>query len=288
MHIESPNRVHVKGGPLAHNGFAVASRGYVHIESSKRVHEKGGPLAHNGFAAAATLLAVTLALALLAGCGSDASSGSGSGTPAQSSRELALERAQFEQVASELSGLEPAVKRELVASRAAWPAIADGLPPALPGSLRAALSTANTSAKALPEPAFLANSSRLTGSAAGIAGIYENYEQLAGRGWNLTEAAAQAIASAASANPSAASHARAAAQASFERANSPLYIDAIYDGHFDLSLLGKSMLSGYEKLGGPSAFGAALTQAKVNALAAAYSIPAVRLEPHPAGAAKDG
>jgi hypothetical protein len=74
------------------------------------------------------------------------------------------------------------------------------------------------------------------------------------------------------------------AQANFDRENSPLYIDAIYDGHFNLSLLGKSLTSGYEKLGGASAFGAALTQSQVDALAGAYSIAAMRLVPHPSGA----
>lgn len=220
---------------------------------------------------------------LIAGCGSGASS------HAQSSRELALERAQFEQVSSQLSGLRPAVEREVASSRVAWPSIAGGLPQTPGSGLHTAVGAANARAKALPEPSFLANARKLTGPASGIAGIYENYEQLAQRGWNLTEAAVQTIASAGSATTNAtAASASAAAQASFERANSPLYIDAIYDGHFDLSLLGKSLVSGYEKLGGPEAFGAALTQAQVNALAGAYSIPAVRLEPHPAGVAKDG
>ena len=131
---------------------------------------------------------------LIAGCGS----GSGSSFHAQSSRELALERAQFEQVSSQLSGLEAAVKREVAASRVAWPSIAGGLPQALGSGLRTAVSAANTRAKALPEPSFLANARKLTGPASGIAGIYENYEQLAQRGWNLTEAAVQTIASAGS------------------------------------------------------------------------------------------
>jgi hypothetical protein len=192
-------------------------------------------------------------------------------------------------VSSQLSGLEGAVKREVAASRMAWPSIAGGLPQALGSELRTAVSAANARAKALPEPSFLANARKFTGPASGIAGIYENYEQLAQRGWNLTEAAVQTIASADSAGRKApAAGASAAAQASFERANSPLYIDAIYDAHFDLSLLGKSLVSGYETLGGPQAFGAALTQAQVNALAGAYSIPAVRLEPHPGGIAKNG
>ncbi len=223
---------------------------------------------------------------LIAGCGSSSSS------HAQSGRELALERAQFEQVASQLSAIEPAVKREVAASRMAWPSVAGGLPQTLESGLRTAVSAANARAKVLPEPSFLSSASKLTGPASGIAGIYESYEQLAQRGWNLTEAAVQTITSAGSATTSATSatgaSANTAAQASFERANSPLYIDAIYDAHFDLSVLGKSLMGGYEKLGGPQAFGAALTQAQVNALAGAYSIPTVRLEPHPAGAAKNG
>lgn len=223
------------------------------------------------------------AAVLIVGCGSSSSS------HAQSSRELTLERTQFEQVSRQLSGLEAAVKREVAASRVAWPSIADGLPQALGSGLRIAVSAANTRAKALPEPSFLANARKLTGPASGVAGIYENYEQLAQRGWNLTEAAVQTISSAGSTGTNTtATGAGAAAQASFERANSPLYIDAIYDAHFDLSLLGKSLVSGYEKLGGPEAFGAALTQAQVNALAGVYSIPAVRLEPHPGGGAKNG
>jgi hypothetical protein len=228
----------------------------------------------------ALLISATM---LIAGCGS------GSSSHAQSSRELALERAQFKQVSSQLSSLQAGVKREVAASRVAWPSIAGGLPQTQGGGLRTAVGAANARAKALPEPSFLSNASKLTGPASGIAGIYENYEQLAQRGWNLTEAAVQTIVSAESAatNVTAAS-ASAAAQTSFERANSPLYIDAIDDGHFDLSLLGKSLASGYDKLGGPEAFGAALTQAQVNALAGAYSIPAVRLEPHPTGAAKNG
>jgi hypothetical protein len=227
---------------------------------------------------------VVLAVAGLAGCGS------GSSSHAQSNRELALERTQFEQVSNQLGDLEAAVKHEVAASRLAWPAIAGGLPQAPGNGLRTAVSAANASVKTLPEPSFLANASKLTGPASGIAGIYENYEQLAQRGWNLTEEAVQTISSASPARTSAttAGARTSDAQASFARTNSPFYIDAVYDGHFDLSLLGKSLVSGYEKLGGSEAFGAALTQAQVDALAGVYSIPAVRLAPHPAGAANDG
>jgi hypothetical protein len=117
---------------------------------------------------------------------------------------------------------------------------------------------------------------RLTGPAAGVAGIYENYDRLAQRGWLLIDSTVAAVLGA----PPAA--------AGFARENVSLYIDAIYDAHFDLSLLGKSLLEAYQRLGGAPAFGGRLTQGEVAALAAAYSIPAVRLTPHPAGAAEKG
>jgi len=120
----------------------------------------------------------------------------------------------------------------------------------------------------------MAQRERLTGPAAGMAGIWESYIRLAERGWSLTDATMTTIAS----GPG-----RAAA---FARANYSLYVDAIYDAHFNLSLLGKSLLDGYRKLGGPSAFAAKLTQREVSTLAAAYSIEAVRLHPHPGPAAE--
>jgi hypothetical protein len=103
----------------------------------------------------------------------------------------------------------------------------------------------------------------------------------------MTDAAVTAIANGSAGGTPAGARATLG-QASFARESSPLYIDTIYDAHFDLSLLGKSLLSGYERLGGASAFGGALTQGQVDALAGAYSIPGVRLEPHPSGAAREG
>jgi hypothetical protein len=180
------------------------------------------------------------------------------------------------QVSDGLRSVEGAVQREVIASRGAWPLIAGGLPQALPATLQGAVGAASASAKALPEPPFMANASQLTGPAAGIAGLYESYERLTERGWRLTETSIGAIVSA------------SPAVASFERENSSLYIDAIYDGHFDLSLVGKDLTSAYELLGRPQAFGASLTQSQIDALAAAYSIPAVRLEPHPGRAVEHG
>lgn len=223
---------------------------------------------------------VILALAapwLLLGCGGSAS------TSSQPPRELALERAQLEQVANALRTAEPAVQREVAASRGAWPSIATGLPKTVPTTLRASIGAANAGANALVEPPFVANARTLTGPAAGIGGIYESYERLARQGWGLTNAAVTTIAGA---TPTGTRTTRT--QASFARESSPLYLDAIYDSHYDLSLLGKSLVEGYERLGGPAAFGAALTQSEVDALAGVYSIPGVRLEPHPADAALAG
>ena len=228
-----------------------------------------------------------------------------SASSTQSSAELAVERSQLERVSSELRAAEPAVRHEVAASRVAWPAIAKGLPAIVSPALLAATSAASARASSaqLPEPAFLARARTLTGPAAGVAGIYESYEQLARRGWLLTSTAIATIARAptatstgtagtdatsASATVSGATASARQAQASFARANSPLYIDAVYDGHFDLSLLGKSLMTGYKKLGGSSAFGAGLTPGEVSALAAAYSIPEVRLAPHPGKALERG
>lgn len=205
------------------------------------------------------MIAIALG-ALLTGCGS-------SQTP--NSSELALERTQLVQVSNGLRALEAPVRREVAASRVVWPTIANGLPATLPVSLQHGVAVASAAARALPEPRFMMHVSGLTGPAAGIAGLYESYSRLASKGWRLTETGIAAILRG------------APAAASFARGNSSLYIDAIYDGHFDLSLLGKSLASGYEKLGGAAAFGASLSPGAVTALATAYSIPAVRLLPHP-------
>lgn len=189
---------------------------------------------------------------------------------------MALERAQLVRISGDLRSVQAAVRREVASSRDAWPLLAAGLPRVLPPTLKAAVGRASASAGALPEPSFMTTPARLTGPAAGIAGIYENYERLAERGWRLVGATVGAI------------EGGTPVAASFARANSSLYIDAVYDAHFDLSLLGKSLLSAYERLGGAAAFGARLPQDEITTLAAAYSIPAVRLEPHPTGAAAGG
>jgi hypothetical protein len=210
-----------------------------------------------------SVLPLVIAVAgLLAGCGSVSSH-----TPSR--RELALQRSQLVLVSGELRAVEESVHREVTASRSAWPLVADGLPSTFSGQLREAVAKAGAAAKALVEPSFMTQASKLTGPAAGLAGLYESYSRLAERGWRLTEVTIGAIAGG------------TPPVASFERENSPLYIDAIYDGHFNLSLVGKSIQSAYTRLGGPRAFGSRLTQSEVDSLAGTYSIPTVRLEPHP-------
>jgi hypothetical protein len=213
-------------------------------------------------------VATLVSLTVLAGCASG-------GTHVSSHRELALQRAQLAQVSHGLRRVLPSVRRETVASRAAWPLISNGLPLAHDAALHNSVSKASATSGALQTPSFMAHARELTGPAAGIAGLYESYDRLAERGWRLTQTTIAAIASG---TPQV---------ASFERSNSPLYIHSIYDSHYSLSLVGKRLAEGYARLGGPSAFGSSLTQAEVDSLASAYSIPAVRLEPRPGPGAEE-
>lgn len=235
-------------------------------------------LAHvRGAAVVATAILAFGAAGLLAGCGSGESN--------ISRREYALERAQFEQVADELGEVRAAVHREVATSRGVWPLIYNGLPARIGVRLQNGVKAASEVAGDLPAPRFMAQQSTLTGPASSIAGLYEDYDRLAERGWRLTETGIAGIVS----GPVSVQR--------FVRANSPLYIHAIYDGHFDLSLIAKKLLEGYEKIedlseerkfAGIGGFGPSLTQGQVSALAAAYSIPAVRLEPHPGPGTEEG
>lgn len=193
----------------------------------------------------------------------------GSSTSTASQAELKLQREQFVKVATGLAAAIPGVSREVAAAKAGWPGLADGLRHRPTASLRSLVERAAKLAARLPEPEFMANASRLTGPAAGLAGLYETFARLSERGWRLTESSIETIL----AGPPSA--------ASFVKANSWLYVHAIYDGHYDLSLIGKSLAKGYERLGGAGAFGAKLSVDRMTALQASYSIGAVRLSPHP-------
>jgi hypothetical protein len=203
------------------------------------------------------------AAGLLAGCG-------GSGTTSTP----AAERLQREDLVATVRGLrqaEGSLRREMAAARIAWPLIANGLPASIPPDVQQAVSAASAAARAIVVPPLMseAQARSLTGPAAGIAGLFRTFDGLTERGWTLTGAAGTEI------------EGGSPAAARFARENVALYIDSIYDGHFDGALIGKSLLTGYKKLGGAATFGGALTQAEVDALASAYSPASEQLHPHP-------
>jgi hypothetical protein len=198
----------------------------------------------------------------LSGCG-----GAGS-TPA----ELRLQREDLVAVSKALATVEHPVVSEVAAAKRAWPPIANGLPTgarALAGA-RAPVAAATESAARIATPTALGEtrSDSLTGAGAGLAGLFRNYIGLTTRGWTLTDAAIDQI-----------EHGSPAV-ARFARENVGLYIESVYDGHFDLAQIAKHLTDGYRRLGGPAAFGSALTEAEVDALADAYSEASARLHPH--------
>jgi hypothetical protein len=201
---------------------------------------------------------------LLIGCGGTR----GIATNATAQR---LQREDLVAVARGLRRAEGSAGREMDAARIAWPLVANGLPASIPPATHAALSKAAAAARAIVVPPLMGEiqARSLTGPAAGITGLFRTFSGLTERGWTLTDAAGDEIAGG---SPLA---------ARFARENVPLYIDSVYDGHFDAGLIGKSLLEGYTALGGAAAFGGALTQTEVSALAGAYSPASEQLHPHP-------
>jgi hypothetical protein len=219
-----------------------------------------------------------------------------------------VERADLVQLAHTLQRLQTPTAAEVAAARAAWPSLAGGLPDSVAPALRVEVAAADRHAAALTLPAEVTTEGSVTGPAAELAGMLKSYVRLAQRGWRyLATAIAAETATVAthsathprhstpgatgSAAPAPGGRGNAsgagddeenAATARFLHANAPLYIYCVYDGHYHLSLIGKTLQSAYLKLGGAPAFGASLTQSRVEALARAYSMPATRLEPHPA------
>lgn len=208
-----------------------------------------------------------LCLALF-GCGGK------SGSSAMSERLAAFERADLVMVAQALARAEPSLSREIAAARAVWPAISHGLPASVPASLQRQIAAGRDAAKAILAPAFMTQlpgatfkpRQYLTGPGANIAGLFQSFSNLAEQGWRLIGATIE-------------SSRRQPASAAFLRANARLYIACIYDAHFDLALIGRRLASGYRSLGAGRRFGAMLTEAQVNSLAAFYS-DRLRLEPH--------
>ena len=134
--------------------------------------------------------------------------------------------------------------------------------------MAAAVDTAVARGQALPAT-LVAHPEELTGAGSAIAGVYELGAGLAAHGLTYVQAA---LAAARGGSPAA---------RAFLRANVNTYIISVYDGNFDLSLLGKMLASAYTRLGGSKAFHGSLTPKEVAELEAAYSPAATELRPHP-------
>jgi hypothetical protein len=211
---------------------------------------------------AGTKLALCAAsIGLLAGCGATA-------TPNPAA--VRLRQEDLIALSHALQSPESSVASELAATKVAWPLVANGLP-ANTGSLsRAPIRTAAERAAQIKLPALLSEqqAASLTGPASAIAGLFRAYAGLGSRGWQLLGSSLDQI-----------EHG-SPASARFARENVDLYIESVYDGHFDLAQIGKKLQSAYRTLGGAPAFGSALTQAEINALADTYSEANDRLHPH--------
>lgn len=238
-------------------------------------------------------VAVLAGVVALAGCGSRAPNPAG----------LRLERADLVYLARTLQQLQPPVRSEVAAARASWTQLSRGLPPTVPPPLTRGIAAADARAGGLALPARVATEHDLSGPAAAIGGLLRSYVLLTQRGWRFLAAATARTPTGAGPTASPAtgtgphanraagggSHASPAAAGSargFLRANSPLYIYCVYDGHYSLSLIGAKLSSAYRALGGGAGFGAALTPSEVGALGRAYSIAATRLQPHPPASLK--
>jgi hypothetical protein len=197
---------------------------------------------------------------------------SGCGGAHRSQAELRLEREDLVAVSRALKSVEAPVAVELAAARRAWPLVVDGLPSGAqgPASSRAPIAAAAASARMIPTPPLLSETqaASLTGPGSPLAGLFRDYTGLVSSGWTLIVAAIDQI-----------EHG-SPASARFARENVALYIESVYDGHFDLAQINKRLTDGYRELGGQSAFEDALTEAEVDALGDAYSEMTARLHPH--------
>lgn len=196
---------------------------------------------------------------------------------------LRIERADLVLIAHTLRQLEGPVQSEVAAARAVWPALAGGLPASLPPSARAQIALAERRAAVVALPHYLEVEGALTGPAAQLSGIVKDYAHLTQRGWGVIAVATGAGSAGGRHGDRGAGGRATPSAAAFLRANSGLYIYSVYDGHFDLALVGEKLQDAYGKLGGPQGFGGTLREGEVEALARAYSVAAVRLSPHPAG-----
>jgi hypothetical protein len=211
----------------------------------------------------AALLLLSCAALATAGCGS----GGGEGA---STAGIRLQREDLVTASHALLRAQGSVEREVAATKAAWPLVANGLPSHLTPSGRTAIATAaSQAAKVLiPAPLAEAQATTLTGPGAQLAGLFQSFNGLSRNGWRMIGAAIDT------------SEHGSTAAARFVLANVALYIEGVYDAHFGLAQIGKKLASGYRKLGGAAAFANSLTDGEVQALARSYSEAADRLHPH--------
>jgi hypothetical protein len=181
-----------------------------------------------------------------------------------------LQRADLVDVSRALITAAPAVDREVAATKAAWPLIADGLPTDIRALPRTTIQNAITRARELKLPTLFeeGEAASITGPGSTLASLFRGFVTLGGRGWKLIGAAIEEI-----------EHGSPRA-ARFARANVAIYIESVYDAHFELAQIGKKLLKDYKDQKGPEAFGGSLTQAQVDSLAQTYSEPSDRLYPH--------
>lgn len=223
------------------------------------------------------LLGSCLALPLaLSGCGASGADGASGANIASASaavpRRLRLERTDFAVVARGLVRAEPSIQREILAAKAAWPGIVQGLPQQVSAGSRALMLAALQRTEQIATPSFISYAGQLTGESAAIAGLLLSYEQLAQRGWTMTLAAAQHL-SGRSALP--------AATLGFLRTNAALYIGCVYDAHYNLSTIGKRMGEAYAQLGGAQGFAGLLPASLMAHINSFYSPAVAKLAPKP-------
>jgi hypothetical protein len=197
-----------------------------------------------------------------------AAAGCGSGKHATEAG-LRLQREDLVAAAGALERASGEVAGESAATKAAWPLIANGLSPSLGAAGEAKIAAAARAAAGLKLPGVFGetHAAQLTGPGAEISGAFRNFAGLTSRGWEMIDYTLIR-------------ERRGGAAASFARENVALYIESVYDGHFGLSQIGKKLLAGWEKLGGPAGFGSSLPRAKVERLAGVYSERNYRLHPH--------
>lgn len=191
---------------------------------------------------------------------------------AGSARQLKVERDHLAIVAHGLLGAEASIQRELRAAKAAWPGIVHGLPLRVSSASRDLIAAALARTEGIATPRFISYAGELTGAAAAIAGLELSFEQLSQRGWTMILAAASHLGGSAPLSPAA---------LRFVRSNASLYIGSVYDGHYNLSVVGQRVREAYAQLGGAAAFGAALRPDLVGQLAGFYSPGVARLAPKP-------